>query len=303
MKHSESIVLLNEFCTNSSNKAMFDAILNLIPRNGSISEVDSVQTSIINTCSIDGFLLICYFLSRQSEIFKCKYSDELNNLFNSLKSISDLVCENNWNEARLEWIKFTKMKAIQKDETVVYDFFLNEFDSYYDSCASILQQYEYDNICDNLKCKLTSIKESRSAAFMLKKKRTVFLEETFKKRNISCKEVKFDIQGKFHVERNDMCNGTRALLNHRFINGTPPFLIISNGFNALNINEVPKKIIVSDMEYSLIGLTKYKNNRRHYTLVLFLEERFIEIDNLKKEIIEPIDLIEIQFKYIFYLKK
>ena len=72
---------------------------------------------------------------------------------NSLK----LIQENKWHNARNEWIHFTQIKPNNEKNSIVYNFFLNEFDSYYEHCAKVTQHSEFNNICSIINCILSYI--------------------------------------------------------------------------------------------------------------------------------------------------
>lgn len=98
--------------------------------NGSEFELNDHITKIINTCSIDYFLIIFAIVNKDSDY---KWFDERWNSLN-VRNISANVFTNRWNEACLDFIKnFEHIKPNIKyfEKTIIYDCFLAENDSYY----------------------------------------------------------------------------------------------------------------------------------------------------------------------------
>ncbi len=45
-----------------------------------------------------------------------------------------------------------------------------------------------------------------------------------------------------------MCLGERTTSNYRFKYGIPPFIIVSNNYDRLQLNQIPKTIMVANNE-------------------------------------------------------
>ena len=110
--------------------------------NGNLDLETQNGKSIINTCSIDYFLIIIYYLTRK----------EINFTNIAWKDISQKICFNinskRWYEARISWITFNMFpKEINST--------FNCFSSLYDAYASIFlktQSFKRTRSCTNNSC-------------------------------------------------------------------------------------------------------------------------------------------------------
>jgi hypothetical protein len=124
--------------------------------------------NIINTCSIDGFLMALFVVSKNCPRFQDYESSCLEKIFVTLRAIASLIGNNDWALARLEWLTFhQKIPSYREKGALVYNCFLDEYESFYSRCASLMQEYEFVDICSNPQCKLQVI-EGNASAFILR---------------------------------------------------------------------------------------------------------------------------------------
>jgi hypothetical protein len=101
LKQSQSIFFSQR--SSSSSNSLENLIKPIFPKNGS----NLNRVKITNTCSIDGFLLVCFAFSKLN-VLNLKNPD-LSALFKTMQTIADFVGKNQWHHAREEWIQFIKL--------------------------------------------------------------------------------------------------------------------------------------------------------------------------------------------------
>lgn len=134
--------------------------LNLLLNNGGISESPDGKILMKNTCSIDYFLIIIYIICEN-------HLKELNRaLYDCFIKIHSFVKINDWNSARLQWLKFSNLQNhIVFNNT--HDWFLSEYESFYSSYG-LFQKYSWKFECSNGQiCKNNNRYES-STSFILR---------------------------------------------------------------------------------------------------------------------------------------
>ena len=113
-----------------------------------------------NTCSIDYFLMIIYI------VYENNYKDLNGDCYDCFLKIHGNIKINDWNSARLEWLKFANLQNYVVSGNT-HDWFASEFQSYYSS-YSIFQKYSWTFKCSKgPSCKNFNRCES-STSFILK---------------------------------------------------------------------------------------------------------------------------------------
>lgn len=81
---------------------MLKMVKNLVPKNGSYFKHGNHLVKIINTCSIDYFIIFCYVLSKKRKDIITKQDIESQDFFiKFLKDIETILDKRNWDQARL----------------------------------------------------------------------------------------------------------------------------------------------------------------------------------------------------------
>lgn len=132
------------------------------PSNGGNFVSNSMNYYIINTCSIDYFLLIIFLLYDKNDQNKSIFDDTF------IMDIIQYISLNDWNIARLKWIEYNQIpkKIICQKNNIVYNCFLSEYESFYKT-ISTFQSFTWFCKCPSKHCKLNVMTKQNSSAFKL----------------------------------------------------------------------------------------------------------------------------------------
>jgi len=107
----------------------------------------------VNTCPIDGPLLIMALLSRRNVLFKNKLATASTPFYSCLKCIADeIALKNNWTKARIEWIKFNKHPSLKCG---IYDCYSTVEETILRTFGMQCQSFEWSSRCSNASCQIT----------------------------------------------------------------------------------------------------------------------------------------------------
>ena len=288
---------------NIENIFDLDMLKSNLPKwGGNLINENGLKIKLINTCTIDNFLLgfwVCSKLNSNlvsninaSDIpFKCH-----------INSIIEQIDKTNWNEAKSFWIlKILGVKpkcscmcsdseCEEKDCKPICDCefdsqcdmklnrelstFGSEYEFFLEPSAQT-QRYKIISICSP-DCDLNNrIKYSVSLLFE-KKKSIVSLKFTCKE---SCQRCK-----------------NKLILNTSFL-VTPPWVFIQTNKNAIYANELPKILVFGNKSYQFLCATIYSNE--HFRFIFYLNSRFFLFDDLSQSIVQKIPKLKVVTCFYF----
>ena len=138
--------------------------------NGGKIQFDKKQYIFKNTCSIDYYLLVIFFVVKNNceTVKKRATTNDCGQFYSTGLQIKQHLANNNWNMARLIWAKFFGNKMFVNDDgCIVYDFFLHVEESFFNKKTKIFQEFEFYYKCND-KCFVNNSKEKEvSSKFLL----------------------------------------------------------------------------------------------------------------------------------------
>ena len=221
-----------------------DYFKNFLPKNGGFLKEKNL--SIINTCSIDYFLLtISYFWFNNKYFIDFNTVEREQSLINIIEKISDYIKNGEWMKARLEWVERLNLKPLSTEKDCVYDCMLSVFDSFYFEYSEI-QQYSWHENCPIKTCKNNKLKKKSSNIFKLikrNKEKILILDSNFidtKKKK--CQSI---------IGKNKKCESTLEKSDQYFVHGFPVLLILINNYKDADVDNLPRELNIKKERFYL----------------------------------------------------
>ncbi len=165
-------IFLNNIFYYSWN--FLEMMRNLNLTNGGKLVMDEIAYTILNTCTIDYFLLVVFFLGKNSKGFENEIHLKTNKNFkyNFFKIWHDIylkIQNNNWNMARLIWAQFNKFPEFKLNEEtgIKVDYFGSLYQAYMKMYYEV-QEFNYYYKCPDDKCVLSTKLEKSGREFQFK---------------------------------------------------------------------------------------------------------------------------------------
>ncbi|CAF0992528.1 unnamed protein product [Brachionus calyciflorus] len=279
--HLRNISSINEYFEKNNYMNRLEFFKKFLPKNGGF--IAEKNISIVNTCSIDYFLLIIGYLSYNNKYF-LRENNKQNNILELFINISAKITNGNWMEARLEWIHKINLKPKNVNNISIYNCMLSVFDSFYLD-YSFVQQFYWFERCLNKFCKKNNHKKQISSIFKMVKRRTeIFL----------ALDTQFLVMNKKRCQavlgNKKICNYNLETSETQFLNGFPVLLIVINNFKEADLINIPREIILKQEKYTLVGVNLHKEN--HFIFLVFSDEIFYRADNLSRDYLPQMDSVE-----------